>query len=366
MLDVSVLIATRDRAVLLAQTLSHLARQQLEGLRWEVLVVDNGSRDATSQVLARTGRQLPLVALAEPKPGKNRALNRAVAAARGQLLIFADDDIIAPPHWVTALCGAAQRWPDDSIFGGQIAPLFPAGTPDWLAAPGFAYAGMAFGYYSLPVPEGPVDIAPFGANLALRRSLFATTCYCEAIGPQDGDYIMGSETELLLRLQSQGHRFIYVPAARVQHVVQPHQVTRRFLMKRAVRAGRSRARFGPQVTRRQLAGVPWYVWRELITASWSYAWNAPRGAAARCRTGMRFWKAFSAVSEYQRIRREHRDEEAVPWRHRQTGSGAPPAGVALTAGPHLPPDHASQSRCDAADTTRNGAPQPPRHRDDAC
>ena len=75
--DLSVLIATRDRAGSLARTLDSLVAQEISGLDWELLVVDNGSSDETPAVLARFAKTLPLFALAELRPGKNRALNRA-------------------------------------------------------------------------------------------------------------------------------------------------------------------------------------------------------------------------------------------------------------------------------------------------
>ena len=75
--QVSVLIATRDRAASLARTLASLARQVAPGLSWELVVVDNGSRDDTRLVLDRFANALPLVVLSEPRAGKNRGLNRA-------------------------------------------------------------------------------------------------------------------------------------------------------------------------------------------------------------------------------------------------------------------------------------------------
>ena len=77
-LDLSVLIATRDRSKLLEATLDHLRYQDLLDIRWEVIVVDNGSVDDTPFVLTRAREQLPLVTLHEPRPGKNRALNSAL------------------------------------------------------------------------------------------------------------------------------------------------------------------------------------------------------------------------------------------------------------------------------------------------
>jgi glycosyltransferase involved in cell wall biosynthesis len=96
----SILLATRNRASLLESTLAHFGGLELRGIDWELIVADNGSTDKTADVLERAGKRLPLLALHEPAPGKNRAINRALAAGRGELLIFTDDDVEPDAGWV--------------------------------------------------------------------------------------------------------------------------------------------------------------------------------------------------------------------------------------------------------------------------
>jgi glycosyltransferase involved in cell wall biosynthesis len=139
-LAASVLLATRNRAGLLRATLAHLARQVTDGLRWEVVVVDNGSEDGTAAVLAEARATLPLVVVSEPRAGKNRALNRALPLARGALLVFTDDDVEPEPRWLAEHVGAARRWPSHAVFGGPIAPRMPPTAPPWLATYTFSWA----------------------------------------------------------------------------------------------------------------------------------------------------------------------------------------------------------------------------------
>src|SRR4029078_5463557 len=88
--------------------------------------------DATPAVLNRARSRLPLTILHEPKPGKNGALNRAIDAARGRLLVFTDDDVEPDSRWVAEYVAAADRWPADSIFCGPVIPRFSPETPEWL------------------------------------------------------------------------------------------------------------------------------------------------------------------------------------------------------------------------------------------
>src|SRR4051812_20676605 len=101
-LDASVLIATRNRPAQLAETLGYLARQASDGVRFEVIVADNGGDAATAAVLADARAALDVVAVVEPRPGKNRALNRALPRARGALLVFTDDDVEPRAGWLAA------------------------------------------------------------------------------------------------------------------------------------------------------------------------------------------------------------------------------------------------------------------------
>jgi glycosyltransferase involved in cell wall biosynthesis len=240
--DVSVLLATRDRADLLEATLSHLATQQLAGRTWEVIVADNGSSDRTPDVLRAAAARLPLVSVREPAPGKNRALNRALDLAAGRLWLFTDDDVVPQSNWLAQMAAAADRWPGHAIFAGRIEPLFPPETPDWLRQHPFTEA--AYARFDLPIPEGPITKLPYGPNFLVRAEAMAGWRYNESIGPSGADYISGSETELLLRLTQQGRRIVYVPDASVGHVVRPDQLSVDWLFGRSYRLGRCLVEFG--------------------------------------------------------------------------------------------------------------------------
>jgi len=269
-MDVSVIFATKDRASLLADTLRALERQNVAGIAWEVIVVDNASTDRTPEVLQEAAAKLPLIDLLEQSPGKNRALNRALDLARGDLLLFTDDDVIPDSDWIAEMVAAARRWPEHSIFGGRIVPRFPAETPMWLKK--HRFTGTAYAHFELPQPEGPMEKLPFGPNFMVRATAMRFTRYNEAIGPLGEDYVSGSETELLLRLMRAGHKIIYVPGAVVDHVVRPDQLGIPWLLGRSYRLGRCyveldfvRLEGGARV-----GGVPLRVWGRLVK-TWAHA-----------------------------------------------------------------------------------------------
>lgn len=309
-MDASIILATRDRAKLLAQTLEHLESQEAPGIRWEVVVVDNGSTDDTPAVLERAAARLPLVKLAEPRPGKNRALNRALELARGELLLFTDDDVIADPHWVAEMVGASRRWPGAAVFGGRVDLVYPPGTPDWLRDP--THPALNFGRYTLAEPEGPVGVPPTGANFAVRRAALAGIRFREDIGP-DGtrDYAMGSETALILQLEHAGATIVYVPRAVVHHVVRRRQLATGQLLCRSYRLGRGEVRWASLASRPsvRVLGVPRYLWRQVAVSGIHWMASALFGRPRRLAAGLEFCRTLGHMVEHFAARRHRKSDD---------------------------------------------------------
>jgi glycosyltransferase involved in cell wall biosynthesis len=97
---VSVILATRNRAALLAETLDALAKQRWPRDRFEIVVADNGSTDDTRILVESFARadDTPVVRyLFVAEPGKSHAVNAALRFARGDVLAFTDDDVLPDP-----------------------------------------------------------------------------------------------------------------------------------------------------------------------------------------------------------------------------------------------------------------------------
>ena len=95
-MKISVVIATFNRRELLARTVEGLAAQDLPPEDFEVVVVVDGSTDGTVEFLARLSAARSLEILEQPNLGQAAALNRGVNAARGDVVLFLDDDILCP------------------------------------------------------------------------------------------------------------------------------------------------------------------------------------------------------------------------------------------------------------------------------
>jgi GT2 family glycosyltransferase len=104
--EFTVIIATRDRARFLGRALESLYAQQ-GAPSYEVIVVDNGSSDDTMSVVDEASRRFPNLRCASwRQPNRGGARNRGAAIASGSYLLFCDDDVYVPAHWISAHAAA--------------------------------------------------------------------------------------------------------------------------------------------------------------------------------------------------------------------------------------------------------------------
>jgi glycosyltransferase involved in cell wall biosynthesis len=112
---VSVVICTYNRAPLLRQTLGQLSRMRVPAdVEWELLVIDNNSRDDTARVPLEFADKLPVRVVSEPRQGKTWALNRSLTEAAADLIVWTDDDVLVDEDWLGAFLMAARRFPTDA------------------------------------------------------------------------------------------------------------------------------------------------------------------------------------------------------------------------------------------------------------
>jgi glycosyltransferase involved in cell wall biosynthesis len=184
----TVVIPVRNGARTIGDQLASLAQQDYAE-PWEIVVVDNGSRDDTAAVVRNCAAQLPPLRMVEClTAGVNRARNAGVRAANGELLLVCDADDAVASGWVRGLAVALESF---DVVGGLLDygrfndPLVRCGR-DWVART------------ALPIGPGGRRYA-VGANLGFRRVVY------ENIGGFDESFRIGSdEIDFCLRAQYEG------------------------------------------------------------------------------------------------------------------------------------------------------------------
>jgi glycosyltransferase involved in cell wall biosynthesis len=244
-----VLICTWNRARLLGETLDSLGRVRVpDGLRWDVLVVDNNSSDETPAVVRgrAASYSVPLQYAFEPRQGKSCAMNTGLALSASPIIAFVDDDINVSHDWLDAITTGFQADTDTAYLGGPVDPIWEAPCPSWFEETGTTLWGtlaiLDYGDQSFVFEERRK--IPIGANFAIRRSLIDRVGgFDPTLGRNSEQVLLGQELpEFFARVRAAGLHGRYVPAMTVRHHVPACRLTPEYARRWWYGKGISRAR----------------------------------------------------------------------------------------------------------------------------
>lgn len=171
--------------------------------------------------------------------GLSGARNSGVERASGTVIAFLDDDAAAEPDWLARLC-APFGDPMVAAVGGGVVPDWSAGAPGWFPNEFLWVVGCS--YTGLPAAEGTPIRNPIGANMAFRKDVLdAAGAFREEIGRVGALPVGCEETEVSIRARRLGYEIVYVPSARVHHVVPADRGTWSYFRRRCLSEGRSKA-----------------------------------------------------------------------------------------------------------------------------
>ncbi len=278
-MNVTIAICTRNRARSLTGTLDSVAAMSVSSdVRWEVLVVDNGSTDETSSVIHSFKHVLPIREEFEARSGVSNARNRAVAEASGDYIVWTDDDALVDRQWLRAYLSAFHLWPDAALFGGKTLPLFECALPDWLRETldllGGVFAVRDFGDVPVQLTLEGRQI-PYGTNYAMRTSEHRSHPFNPDLGPGSGDLIYGEETDLMESVLRAGKTGYWVPEAKVQHRIPRERMTLDYIDKYYRGYGRYLAYSDRKTGSPRLWGAPRWLWRRLAADAIRYGVRRP-------------------------------------------------------------------------------------------
>ena len=232
MLQASVIVPThnphRDRLV---QTLAALAAQTLSKDHWELIVVDNASTPALelTRELPRVTRHSAVVR--EERLGLTSARLAGIAAARGTIVLFVDDDNVLAADYLAHVVRLFAEHPKLGAAGGKIVPSFEVPPPPWTREFFPLLAVRDYGSKPIvsalpPEPGRYPEFAPVGAGMALRYS--AALAYRDALA-QDRDRIAldrrglslssGGDNDIVLTLLKNGWQAGYFPELVLTHLI---------------------------------------------------------------------------------------------------------------------------------------------------
>jgi glycosyltransferase involved in cell wall biosynthesis len=208
---ISVVVCTYNRAESLRRTLHSLHDMATPApLEWEVVVVDNNSRDGTRDVVTAFARnaRMPVRYLFESRQGLSRARNTGVRAARGDVIAFTDDDCLVDPQWLARIDAEFRTDASLAVVGGRVELHDPRDRPVSVRV-----------HRERVLVKSFQEIATFmiGCNMSCRRRLF------DDIGSFDvrlgsGAKIPSAEDwDFLYRSLKAAAKMVFAPDVLVRH-----------------------------------------------------------------------------------------------------------------------------------------------------
>jgi glycosyltransferase involved in cell wall biosynthesis len=272
-MTVTVAICTWNRAALLDRTLARMRALRIPaGAGWELVVVNNNCTDHTDAVIDRHTGALPIRRIAEPVPGLSHARNAALAAAKGEYLLWTDDDVLVEPDWLIEAVAALDRFAADGFFG-RVFPWWETGHPPvWYNA---LFDGM-FALFDLgpePFVCKPGEPLGVGANHGFRTAaLRALGGYRTDLGVTAGKGGGGEDLDVFNRAYAAGMKLVYAAGAVVRHYVPAARCTKQFYRRYTWNGSRHHLRLLRDEARGVPAvfGIPRYFYRLTLGHAWNY------------------------------------------------------------------------------------------------
>jgi glucosyl-dolichyl phosphate glucuronosyltransferase len=303
--DITAIVCTYNRSALLKESLSRIVAQQAEGLRYEVIVVDNNSTDDTRQVVESfaVSHPCPIHYLCERRQGVSYARNAGIAASRAPVLAFFDDDVLVSPDWLARIKQALDANPDVDYVGGKVLPRWASAPPAWLVAENWApIAAQDYGDEPF-VLDATTGRGLISANLAIRRRALDEVGWFRPELQRVRDGIGSMEDhELLERLARAGKRGLYAPQIVVWADVPVARMTRGYHRRWHRGHGKfyaiSRSASFEASAAGRLFGVPAHLYRQAAADAAAWLKHTVSGHAAQAFTHQsRLWFFLGFVGE---------------------------------------------------------------------
>lgn len=248
-MQISAIICTHNRDSYLGAAIDSVLSQEFSA-DFEVIVVDNGSSDRTSEVVKQRVADSRLKYIYEPTIGLSVARNTGARVASADILAYLDDDAVASPQWLDSLYSAYQHNSRIAIAGGKVTLLWAAGVkpPKWLSS-GLAANLGAYDLGDTAIVIQTPGLTPRGLNYSIRRQFLTEIGgFDPHLGRIGKNLLSNEELQMTEFALQRGWEVYYLPKALVAHNVAPERLHPSWFLNRGWWQGIS------ECYREQLAG----------------------------------------------------------------------------------------------------------------
>lgn len=263
----TVIICTYNRERYIMPLLEALSRNTLAKSEYEILLVDNNCADNTRGVCEEFARKHPEVSFrytVEREQGLSAARNCGIREAKGELVVYVDDDALVDENYLEDFVRWFEGHPETMAAGGPIIPLYEEGGEPWWMTPYTKALLTGWIDYGRKVRKYPKGRYPGGGNAAYRKCVFEKVgMFNTALGRKGGNLMGSEEKDIFDKMAQQGMEILYLPTPVLHHSIPPAKLGKDYFERLTLQIGRSereRTRalgVGKYMKRLFMEGVKW-------------------------------------------------------------------------------------------------------------
>ena len=241
-MKLSVIICTYNRAKYIGPLLESIVANDLSKNDYEILLVDNNCTDNTHDICNTFAYAHPDVLfryLTESEQGLSAARNKGIKEARGEIIVYIDDDALVDPWYLLTIVEYMSSNKNCMACGGPIYPLYETQEPDWMTrwTKELLTAYMYFGNKECVYPG---ERYPGGGNAAYRALVFKEIGLFNTDLGRKGNNLMGSEEkDIFDKMRSRGWKPIYLPKMILHHIIPQTKLEKDYFDRLTVQIGKS-------------------------------------------------------------------------------------------------------------------------------
>ena len=238
----SFVTCTYNRDKYLGQTLESLCQQVYPKDSFELIIVDNNSTDETALVCKNVMGKYPDVNtyyVKEINQGLSFALNRGIKKAKGEFILFVDDDETINPNHLEKLDCYLMEYPQIRLCGTQVVPIYETEKPKWLS---HFTMRLITGHYDQgdKVKKLEAKNYPGTGHTIIKKELYDIVGYYNTDLGRKGKGLMGAEDkDMFLRLIENNIECYYLPGIPIYHHIPANKLTDEFFNKLTYSIGKS-------------------------------------------------------------------------------------------------------------------------------
>lgn len=239
---ITVIICTYNREKYIGQLLDSLAKNDYPESDYEIVLVNNNSTDNTRLICERFAanhQNISFRYVEEHEQGLSAARNRGIKEAKGDIVIYVDDDALVDSDYIRTYAEHFSSFPETMAAGGPIEPLYETKEPSWMS-PYTKALLTAWMNYGDKVREYPSGRFPGGGNAAYRKSVFDKVgLFNTDLGRKGTALLASEEKDIFDKMRQLGMRVLYLPTPVLHHIIPQAKLEEPYFDRLTLQIGRS-------------------------------------------------------------------------------------------------------------------------------